>query len=600
MIYRPDIQILRGLSVLFVVAFHLEMPFFKNGFLGVDVFFVISGFLMGVLYDPQQKKTFYARRAKRLLPAYFTVIFASLLIGAFLLTPFELNQLQEQVFFALPFSSNIGFWTHNSYFSKSEFNPLLHLWSLGVEIQFYLLLPLLAFFMRKVKGSIWLLLLGSLGLCLLVLTISPKTSFFMMPLRLWEFLIGYIGATRFTQNGTARPYPALGLLGFLILCALPLLPIDGTSTVLLYGHPSLQAALICGATLLILTFGLPDPLTQNLLGKGLEALGKVSYSLYLVHFPIIVFYLYRPFGGTILTPTSHLDTLLILGLITLSTAALYYGVEHRRRNHAFGVKHYGYIALCGIVLSIGAQKLKLSTYPADQQKTFAAFQDRSPYRCGKINRLINWDAQSCTLTPALDAPSHRFLFVGNSHADSLKTTFSEEAAAQNISLAFLVQNNPLMGEATSLSPAQVIAEAQKTNNSHIILHYAPNTLPLNQLKMLTQLAEQANIRLSYIHPVPVWPVHIPQRLYAHAIQGSELPSQSHDSYMTTHQSWQNDVASLGIHEYFPTDILCTPKCRLTDSEGAPLYFDSNHLTLTGSALLRPLFQNLIRESLSKN
>ena len=186
--FRTDIQIIRGVSVLLVVLFHLGFSVFKIGFLGVDIFFVISGFLMAVLYDGKNKTAFFKRRAIRLLPAYYTVILVTLLVSFLINTPNETGQVVEQAIFASIFSSNIGFWMQNSYFSTTEFNPLLHLWSLGVEIQFYLIVPLLAWFFRKNKYLLIASLLASLLLCLLIVGISPKTSFFMMPLRIWEFL----------------------------------------------------------------------------------------------------------------------------------------------------------------------------------------------------------------------------------------------------------------------------------------------------------------------------------------------------------------------------------------------------------------------------
>lgn len=132
--FRSDIQILRGISVLFVVFFHLGFESTQSGFLGVDVFFVISGFLMAVLFDSKNKTQFFERRAKRLLPPYYVVIAATLITSFIINTPNETRQVVTQAIFGSAFSSNIGFWIQNSYFNKTEFNPLLHLWSLGVEI----------------------------------------------------------------------------------------------------------------------------------------------------------------------------------------------------------------------------------------------------------------------------------------------------------------------------------------------------------------------------------------------------------------------------------------------------------------------------------
>src|SRR5690606_16414578 len=109
-----------------------------------------------------------------------------------------------QVKYAIPFLSNIGFWLQDSYFSNAHFNPLLHLWSLGVEIQFYLIVPLLYWFFTKFKVNYWLLVISSLVLCFIMVALSPKTSFFLLPFRLWEFLIGYGVAHYLTNQGNIK------------------------------------------------------------------------------------------------------------------------------------------------------------------------------------------------------------------------------------------------------------------------------------------------------------------------------------------------------------------------------------------------------------
>ena len=162
--YRKDIQIIRGISVLLVVLYHFDIVWFKSGFLGVDVFFVVSGFLMAVLYDSTRKREFFIKRMKRLLPAYFVTVLAVLLLSIIIVSPNEYNSIIKQVVYASVFIPNIGYWLQGSYFSKNYFNPLLHLWSLGVEIQFYLFLPLLHWLFKKIKGSYFFVLISSLFL----------------------------------------------------------------------------------------------------------------------------------------------------------------------------------------------------------------------------------------------------------------------------------------------------------------------------------------------------------------------------------------------------------------------------------------------------
>ena len=150
MTYRKDIQILRGFAVLIVLLYHFGVPGFKNGFLGVDIFFVISGYLMATLYTPNNKKIFFKRRILRLFPAYFIIIIITLLLSIFILDPNEYRQAFVQANYASLFMSNIGFWYDASYFSKDHFNIFLHLWSLGVEVQFYLIMLAIVIQLKKI------------------------------------------------------------------------------------------------------------------------------------------------------------------------------------------------------------------------------------------------------------------------------------------------------------------------------------------------------------------------------------------------------------------------------------------------------------------
>jgi peptidoglycan/LPS O-acetylase OafA/YrhL len=189
--FRRDIQALRGLAVLLVVLYHLKIPGFYNGFIGVDIFFVISGYLMANIYDSKSSKMFFVKRARRLLPAYWATLILTLLVGFVVLSPSDFLQLKNQFLMSIFFIPNFFFWTQNSYFQATDFNPLLNLWSLGVEFQFYLLVPLLCLVFLRYKRLFNLIFVVSLIACLIVLTISPKTSFFLIPFRLWEFMFGF-------------------------------------------------------------------------------------------------------------------------------------------------------------------------------------------------------------------------------------------------------------------------------------------------------------------------------------------------------------------------------------------------------------------------
>ena len=193
-LYRADIQLLRGISVLLVVFYHLNISGFDNGYLGVDIFFVLSGFLMAKLTDKVSPVEFYIRRLKRLFPAYLVTIFFTTLAVFFITYPDAVNQRLDRLFFDLFALSNFSFWSESSYFDIVTFKPLLNLWSLAVELQFYLIAPFLLPFLRKRKIIHFTIMFGSLAASLVILTISPKTSFFMLPTRIWEFLFGAFAA----------------------------------------------------------------------------------------------------------------------------------------------------------------------------------------------------------------------------------------------------------------------------------------------------------------------------------------------------------------------------------------------------------------------
>lgn len=440
--YRADIQVLRGIAVLMVVLFHFGLTSFQSGFLGVDVFFVISGFLMAKLYQQGHVREFYARRAKRLLPAYYAIIVLTILAAAFLTVPSDFNQVKEQGIFALFFSSNIGFWLQNSYFSKAEFNPLLHLWSLGVEIQFYLFVPLVALIYRKSKTLLTLCFLGSLAACLVIITVSPKTSFFMMPLRVWEFLLGYWAALHI--NNLTQPHNKLRFIQWLLvpsLLCIPFIPVDGQALSLVTGHPASFALAVSVVTALALGIGLPEQLCRSIFGRVLEKLGKYSYSIYLVHFPIIVLSNYQAFGGTTLETnslTSSLIQVLIVGILSFLS---YHLIEQRRFKAPFRVAITGTFAIAiSIMLS---QLIQHINFTEEQYKIFAAWDDRATYRCGKIFRVLNPSDRICPLeNDRLGEKLEPVILVGNSHADSIKTSFANAASNNGYKTQFYVANNP--------------------------------------------------------------------------------------------------------------------------------------------------------------
>ena len=202
--FSNNIHALRGLAVISVMLFHYRFEYFKGGFLGVDIFFVISGYLMSLLLDEKINYKiilkFYLKRLKRLLPALIFVLFISLLLGFLLMSDVSFARLGKTTLSSIFFTSNIYFWREWSYFDISSLNkPLLHTWSLSLEMQFYLLFPIFLVsikFLKKQINIIYKLLFITILLIFLTeLVINEKkvATFYLLPFRFSEFLIGSIG-----------------------------------------------------------------------------------------------------------------------------------------------------------------------------------------------------------------------------------------------------------------------------------------------------------------------------------------------------------------------------------------------------------------------
>ena len=587
---RLDIQLLRAIAVIFVVLFHLEIAGIESGFLGVDVFFVVSGFLMAILYKKGEAKNFLQRRARRLIPAYFATVLLTLVASLFIVLPSELGQVSTQALFSLFFANNIGFWMQNSYFSKADFNPLLHLWSLGVEIQFYLFVPLLAWFFRKSKIFLFLAILGSFAACVFIVGISTKTSFFMMPLRMWEFLIGFVVAIYLTNNGSVKfnNFRWLGLIGLIILCAIPFIHVDGQTLNRLQGHPSFYALFVCIATSLVLGFGLPKSLENNAISNIFAKIGDYSYSIYLVHFPIIVLYLYEPFSGTKLYPDSYIDKGILLFLIIISSILMHKLVETRRFNN-IAVAYL--FSLVSIFVLTGATKVVPKVmYDEREKNIFNGLEDRAPYRCGKLVRIIDPKAISCKINA--ENFDQSVLLVGNSHADSIKMAFSEVASKHKLNTYFLVSNTPLMD--SSVTPERLIDEAIKLKTNHLVLHFSPKALELSTIEKVVDLAQKNNMTIDFIFPVPVYTNSVPKIIYQKNIENQY----DFDNYYIDNLEFfekmnilKSKYANLRNHEV--GKIFCNTECVISDQENHPYYFDDNHLSLTGAKLLKPVFEKVM-------
>ena len=327
--YRPDIDGLRAVAVLAVLFYHAGFRGFQGGYSGVDIFFVISGFLIGGhIYAEELAGRFtfagfYRRRAKRILPALYAVLCAALVMGAFLLSPRELQRTATESISTLFFGSNFYFWKVADYFAvTSDQHVLLMTWSLGVEEQFYLVVPLLLVWLvrRKLPPAPIMALLSLLSFLLACYQAfhAPVAAFYLPPARAWELFGGVLLAVTVARAGR-RPgishvkREVLGALGVVLILA-PV--VFATTTVPLPALPS-----VLGSTLLL---SLPHAwINRKVLSFGpLRFIGRISYSLYLWHWPL--FALTRIVLGA---PPSRLQAIAILALSFVLATASYFLVE---------------------------------------------------------------------------------------------------------------------------------------------------------------------------------------------------------------------------------------------------------------------------------
>ncbi len=340
--FRRDVEGLRAVAVLLVVACHCDLPWCRGGFIGVDVFFVLSGYLITGLLAAEHRATsridlpaFFARRARRLLPACALVTLATLLASIMILSPMELASSGRAALATALYVSNV-FFDHgaSNYFSpRVAGNPLLHTWSLGVEEQFYLLWPLLLMLLlrathprRRWVGALGLLAVGSLLVAVYATTYAPTFAFYELPARAWEFGAGGVLALLpdLARALSARSAVICGALGMLLVLAaagllqggsgfpgwVALAPVTGTVAVLLAGTVAPRA----GVSALL---GLPV----------FQFIGSRSYAWYLWHWPFIVF-------SDILLPEAPAGKLAAAGAALLAADLSYRIVERPVRESA--------------------------------------------------------------------------------------------------------------------------------------------------------------------------------------------------------------------------------------------------------------------------
>jgi peptidoglycan/LPS O-acetylase OafA/YrhL len=389
--YRAEIDGLRALAVLPVILFHAGFESFSGGFVGVDVFFVISGYLITTIIISEMAKgnfsivNFYERRARRILPAMFFVIAVSLPFAWFWLGPSDLKDFGQSLVAVSTFSSNILFWRESGYFDTvAELKPLLHTWSLAVEEQYYVIFPIFLMLTWRL-GVQWVVTLLAI-IFLLSLSLAqwgaynnPFAAFFLLPTRGWELLVGVFAAFYLKYNTHLKSQPLnqfLSLLGFSMI-AYSIIVFNKTTP-----FPGLHALIPTLGTGLLILCAVPKTFIHSLLSmKSIVGIGLISYSAYLWHQPLLAFARHRLLGEV---P----DLLLIVLCITSLVMAWFswHFVEkpfrHKlilKRKFIFAFSSLGISFLLLTGLWLNATDGGLVYYSPEKQKALSNFINANDY-----------------------------------------------------------------------------------------------------------------------------------------------------------------------------------------------------------------------------
>ncbi|MFL4470725.1 acyltransferase family protein [Tateyamaria armeniaca] len=624
--YRSDIDGLRALAVASVVLFHLSEEILPGGYLGVDIFFVISGYLLtGIIWKELKAGSFsiaqfYVRRIRRIIPALLILLIAVTGLSTIVLLPNDLGGFGRSVIASLLFIPNIYFWRDTNYFSSAaDEKPLLNLWSLGIEEQFYLLLPLVLLYLTKGVSRrailvISLLVVLSFALNWVAILVGASgPAFYLLPTRAWELGIG--SALALLPKGPARPW--LAMSGWAIMICSMALPIRG-----FLGSPD-GILSVFGATLAIWA-GAPQESAfgQVIASRPVNLLGRISYSLYLWHWPLIVIYSYY-----IVREPSPIE---LSGVAAVSLLVAYISwafVEQPFRNQSMPFRRVGVILLSGTAITALSSVLLISSQglpnrlPEEAARINAAV--GTHYRC-EVSRLFPFGAsRACDLSLGEDGiEGARIALLGNSHAQMYAPLLREYGQENGLSVALVPLNACL--PTVSLNISIRCLNQAKTNlasllelphlETVVIAHNWPTEALLvsadgSKIEGANLIAEATISLADRLHEKGIEVIIVGPLLRPMFDVASILSRQiafGHDERVSRdapRREWElnyrSSMAVLGdaSHQIIRPDLVqCSADRCVFVGERGSLFADSGHL----SQLALPMFQRTFYDALNNN
>ena len=625
--YRADIDGLRAVAVLAVVLNHLSSSLVPGGFVGVDVFFVISGYLITRIIGSEIDQgrftfaRFYERRARRIFPALFAVLAATLAAGYWLLLPSDYLHALRAALATMGFASNVLLWyQQSSYFDATEvmLDPFLHTWSLSVEEQFYLLFPIFLLICHRYrpKRIVWILLscaLVSLAGAAMVVEGNRNAVYFLSPFRAWELLAGSLlayGALPAVRSRLMREaLCAGGLAAILLACWL-----YRDATV----FPGLAAlAPVLGAAAVIHAGSSGSTFAGRMLQwRPVVYVGLISYSLYLWHWPLIVLTRY----ATGMEPPTPLQALVMLAGSLLLASASYHFIEQPMRRSSGWLPRRALPSGAALALMIGlfcGVGAAMGGFPGRFSPAVLALDKaRSPVipysECGDLAPQA-----ACLLGAGTGEP--QMLLWGDSHLVSYAPALQEVLRLRGARALLL----PYLGCAPIFDVNSAInascRNAQAEVRAYLVAHPQIKTVlmtafwssyfrvdgPLQLVssagKFLDgQAAAQAGLRATLqwleqnrravilIGPLPTYDKNIPAVLAVEAAGGHKVVRSSASAEKLANAPFMAVVDEFEPGERFrfvdPVPWLCAPQCELIRN-GVSLYRDAHHLSVAGAMAL---------------
>jgi peptidoglycan/LPS O-acetylase OafA/YrhL len=618
--YRGDIDGLRGIAVLLVVAYHIQTRFTHGGFIGVDVFFVISGFLItSIVFRDLEKSRFtitefYVRRIRRIAPALIGVLIATSITAYFYLLPSELKGYSCSLLAALFSGSNFYFWDQTGYFNaQNSMMPLLHTWSLAVEEQFYLLFPAFLalvhrYFRTRLVYIFSILALASFLLSARTAFSNPNFAFYWPVTRAWELLCGSLLVwveIPGMKNRVMRNLAAT--VGLVLICFAATAYNEYTP------FPGITALAPClGAVLIIGAGSAGKTSVGRLLSfRPLVFIGLISYSLYLWHWPVIVF---QSMGLTIDGLSVTAQKILAVGISLLLATLSWRFIECPFRGNRGAVatsKLFQVTALCASVPAIAACSFLLlrgvpSRFPPSAIMV-ASYLDNSGtpsrYRTGscfltEAYSFLDFDQAVC-LRESKTLPN--YLILGDSHAAHLEYGLSNIFPDVNFLQATASGCKPTVTQEVRGAPQCVklvnfiLRDYLPTSHVKVVLlggHWRASDLV--NIYPTIQYIRGLGMTPIILGPVVEYDASLP-RLLALSIEKSD-PSLAQRHRLATVSDLDQQMANLARDQwhvrYFSYfDALCrNGKCQEYGAPQVPLQEDTTHLTGLGSIRVAELFK----------